>query len=125
MHDSCVTIIAFTLITLVIHQNLASATLAFFIQPRAVVCVSYAQAAFECSEPLFCSVCISHSAMRNGSSCSETQNNITEHIQERWCCYFLLFLISLKVHCVIFRMIYRQKCNIIYITTFSEYKDLT
>ncbi len=32
----------------------------------------------------------------------------------------------LKVHCVIFRMIHRQKCNIIYITTFSEeYKDLT
>ncbi len=32
----------------------------------------------------------------------------------------------LKVHCVIFRMIYRQKCNIIYITTFSEeYTDLT
>ncbi len=26
----------------------------------------------------------------------------------------------LKVHCVIFRMIYRLKCNIIYITTFSE-----
>ncbi len=33
---------------------------------------------------------------------------------------------SLKVHCVIFRMIHRQKCNIIYITMFSEeYKDLT
>ncbi len=32
---------------------------------------------------------------------------------------------DLKVHSVIFRMIYRQKCNIIYITTFSEeYKDL-
>ncbi len=31
-----------------------------------------------------------------------------------------------KVHCVIFRMIYRLKCNIIYITKFSEeYKDLT
>ncbi len=39
----------------------------------------------------------------------------------------LLFTaILLKVHCVIFRMIHRQKCNIIYITTFSEeYKDLT
>ncbi len=48
-----VAIITFTLITIVIHQNLASATLASFIQPRAVVCVSYAQAAVECSEPLF------------------------------------------------------------------------
>ncbi len=37
-----------------------------------------------------------------------------------------LWTIQLKVHCVIFRMIYRQKCNIIYITMFSEeYKDLT
>ncbi len=35
-------------------------------------------------------------------------------------------LLYLKVHCVIFRMIHRQKCNIIYITMFSEeYKDLT
>ncbi len=39
---------------------------------------------------------------------------------------FLNLTWKLKVHCVIFRMIYRQKCNIIYITTFSEeYKDLT
>ncbi len=38
----------------------------------------------------------------------------------------VIYEIKLKVHCVIFRMIYRQKCNIIYITTFSEeYKDLT
>ncbi len=34
--------------------------------------------------------------------------------------------IPLKVHYVIFRRIYWQKCNIIYITMFSEvYKDLT
>ncbi len=39
---------------------------------------------------------------------------------------FPITIIHLKVHCVIFRMIYRQKCNIIYITMFSEeYKDLT
>ncbi len=48
-----VTIIVFTLITIVIHQNLVSATLASFIQPRAVVCVSYAHAAVGCFETLF------------------------------------------------------------------------
>ncbi len=40
--------------------------------------------------------------------------------------YISISMFVLKVHCVIFRMIHRQKCNIIYITMFSEeYKDLT
>ncbi len=30
------------------------------------------------------------------------------------------FAVTLKVYCVIFRMIYRLKCNIIYITTFQR-----
>ncbi len=53
-------------------------TLASFIQPRAVVCVSYAHTAVLSHR----SVCISHSTMRN-ICCSETQN-ITECV-ERWC----------------------------------------
>ncbi len=46
--------------------------------------------------------------------------DLPTHLEHRCASHYL------KVHCVIFRMIYRQKCNIIYITTFSEeYKDLT
>ncbi len=53
---------------------------------------------------------LTHSLRRRGYGVNSTQK----------------YKLGLKVHCVIFRMIHRQKCNIIYITTFSEeYKDLT
>ncbi len=45
MHDH-VTVISYSLITIVVHQNLStSVKLASFIQPRAVVCVSCAHTA--------------------------------------------------------------------------------
>lgn len=77
-----ITVIVFTLITIVIHQTLTSATLACFIQPRAVVCVSYAHAVVRCFVPLF-SLYFTQSdekwleLLRN--------INITECVQERWC----------------------------------------
>ncbi len=63
MHDH-VTVIIFTLITIVVHQNLAtSVTLASLIQPRAVVCISCAHTAVFSRD----SVCI-HSAVRRFAS---------------------------------------------------------
>ncbi len=43
----------FTFITVIIYQNFTSVTLLCFIQPRAVVCVSYAHAAVGYFEPPF------------------------------------------------------------------------
>ncbi len=76
-----VTVNSFTLITIVAHQNLStSVTLASFIQPRAVVCVSYAHTAVLSH----CSVCITHDEKHFAAP----KHRI--HSQERLYCYLFI-----------------------------------